>query len=243
MERLIQIAGVDGCRGGRWIAVIAGVEDFGKAEVKIFESATALISELAPRTLIAFDIPIGLPERAIAGGREPDWLARAFLGSRRTSVFPVPSRRAVYAYEHGYRKVCTTAQATSDPPKKPSQQAFNIFQRIQEIDVILRQDPALRSRVFEVHPEVSFQVMNNNKSLRISKKIKSGTEIRKKLLVEEGFSRSFLNQSPPEGAGRDDFYDACACAWSAKRILLGSAQVFPSQPPRDSEGLEQAIRV
>jgi threonine dehydratase len=240
----VQIAGVDGYKGGRWIAVTASVEGFGTAEVKPFESTAELISKLGPRTLIAIDVPIGLPDRTIGGGREPDWLARAFLGTRRPSVFPVPSRRAVHA--QGYAQVCAIARATSNPPKAPSIQLYHILPRILEIDRMLRQDPALCERVFEVHPEVSFQVMNSCEPLP-PKKTKSrinplGTECRKDLLAREGFSPSFLSQEPPHGAARDDFFDACACAWSAKRILLGKARVFPCHPPVDEEGLEQAIR-
>jgi threonine dehydratase len=167
----VQIAGVDGCKGGRWIAVTASAEGFGTAEVKIFGSAAALISELAPHSIIAIDIPIGLPERATNGGREPDWAARVFLGPRRMSVFPVPSRNAVYAHAQGYAQVCAIARETSDPPRTVSKQLFGILPRIQEIDLMLRQKPMLRKRVFEVHPEVSFQVMNNNEPLP-AKKIK-----------------------------------------------------------------------
>jgi predicted RNase H-like nuclease len=241
-----KIAGVDGCKAG-WIAVTAALESFDKPEFKVFESVAALITELAPRSLIAIDIPIGLPERAIRGGREPDWAAREFLGSQRASVFPVPSRRAVYACANGYTSVCIKAQDTSDPPKKPSRQLFGILPRIQQIDEILRQKPELRERVFEVHPEVSFTVMNGDEPLPERKKVKGrinphGMQLRKKLLAKEGFPRSFLDQTPPLGGRRDDFYDACACAWSAKRIFAGKARVFPWPPPIDSEGLEQAIR-
>jgi predicted RNase H-like nuclease len=242
-----QISGVDCCKAGRWIAVTAILEAFDKAEVKVFENVADLISELAPRSIIAIDVPIGLPERAIGGGREPDWVARAFLGPRKASVFPVPSRRVVYAYEYCYEEVCTVAQETSDPPKKPSQQVFGIFPRIQQIDVILRQDPVLRERIFEVHPEVSFQVMNNERPLLQPKKFKGrihepGMRSRRNLLTKGGFAASFLNKKPPRGAEWDDFYDACACAWSAKRILFGTARVFPSHPPLDEAGLRQAIR-
>jgi predicted RNase H-like nuclease len=241
-----QVSGVDGCKAG-WIAVTAIPESFDKVEVKVFKSVAALILELAPQSIIAIDIPIGLPERAIKGGREPDWAAREFLGLQRASVFPVPSRRAVYAYEHGYAAVCVIAQDTSDPPKKPSRQLFGILRRIQQVDEILRQEPVLRESVFEVHPEVSFRVMNNDELLAERKKVKSrinphGMQLRKELLTKEGFPLSFLNQMPPQGAGRDDFYDACACAWSAKRILRRKARVFPCHPPLDGEGLEQAIR-
>jgi threonine dehydratase len=243
-----QISGVDGCKDGRWIAVTAILKAFDKAEVKIFENVADLISELAPRSIIAIDVPIGLPERAIGGGREPDWVARAFLGPRKASVFPVPSREAVNAYAQGeYKQVCDVACKTSDPPRALSRQAFEILPRIQQIDAILREHPAFREPMFEVHPEVSFQVMNKNRPLTEPKKFngrihRPGMQLRKELLMKQGFPCSFLNQSPPRGAGFDDFYDACACAWSAKRILFGTARVFPSYPPLDEEGLQQAIR-
>jgi predicted RNase H-like nuclease len=241
-----KIAGVDGCKAG-WIAVTAAPESFDKAEIKVFASAAALICELASRSLIAIDMPIGLPERAIRGGREPDWAARQFLGRQRGSIFPVPSRGAVYACAHGYPSVCIIAQDTSDPPKKPSRQLFGILPRIRQVDEILRQRPELRERLFEVHPEVSFKVMNGDEPLPERKKVKGrinphGMQLRKKLLAKEGFPRSFLDRIAPPGAGRDDFYDACACAWSAKRILARKARVFPWPIPIDAEGLGQAIR-
>lgn len=200
-----EISGVDGCKGGNWIAVIATPGSFDKAEVKIFQSAAALLSELAPRSVIAIDVPIGLPERTINGAREPDWAARAFLGPRRMSVFPVPSRKAVYAHAQGYAQVCVTACETSDPPKAVSKQLFGILPRILEVDSILRGSPALRRRVFEVHPEVSFQVMNNDVPLLEPKKVKGrinlpGMELRKELLEKEGFSPQFLSRKPPPEA-------------------------------------------
>src|SRR5262245_43895595 len=128
-----QISGVDGCKAS-WIAVTATPKSFDKAEAKIFETLAELMAELAARSIIAIDIPIGLPGRGIQGGREPDWAAREFLGRQRASVFPVSSRRAVYACAHGYAAVSAIAQDTSDPPKKPSKQLFGILPRIRQID-------------------------------------------------------------------------------------------------------------
>jgi predicted RNase H-like nuclease len=246
MARLTQISGVDGCKNGRWIAVTTHPGSFDKAEVKIFESTVQLISKLATQSIIAIDIPIGLPERAIRGGRGPDWAVREFLRPHQARVFPVPSRRAVYALAQGYAQVCAIARETSDPPRSPSKQLFGILPRIQEIDVVLRQDPALRERIFEVHPECSFKLMNNNDQLP-PKKVKGrihppGIELRMHLLAKVGFSPSFLSQTPPRGSELDDFYDACACAWSARRILDREARLFPLHPPLDGEGIEQAIR-
>ena len=41
--------------------------------------------------------------------------------------------------------------------------------------------------------------------------------------------------------GADDLIDACACAWSARRIAEGRAVSFPADPPRDARGLRMAI--
>jgi len=200
-----------------------------------------LVGAFEPDAILTVDMPIGLPDRAIGGGRAADWAARDFLESRRASVFPVPSRQAVYAFEQGYAQACAIARATSDPPKAFSKQAFWIFPRIQQIDVLLRRDPALRRRVFEVHPEVSFALMNGGAALHERKKVKGrvhekGMEVRKELLAKQGYALSFLEAKPPKGAAQDDFYDACACAWSGRRILAGEARVLPEPPEADSEG-------
>ncbi len=238
------IIGVDGCKGG-WIAVYIAADDIGAVQTEIFEDFQNLIDAFAPEAIIAVDMPIGLPERAIGGGRAPDWAAREFLSLRRASVFPVPSRRTVYAFAQGYAQACELARATSDPPKAFSKQAFWIFPRIQQVDLALRSDFSLRRRVFEVHPEVSFALMNGGTPLE-AKKLKGrlnaqGIERRKALLAKQGFAADFLDAKPPRGAAWDDFYDACACAWSGRRILRREARVFPPKPGVDAEGLPVAI--
>ncbi len=240
-----QIAGVDGCKAG-WIVVILQPDSPARAEAKVFENFTNLAGALNPDSIIAVDMPIGLPERASKGGRAPDWAAKEFLGPRKGSVFLVPSRPAVYAYEQGYAQVCTVARETSDPPRAPSIQAYSIFPRIQQLDQLLRRDDALRRRVFEVHPEVSFTIMSGEPILE-PKKVKGrihepGMRCRKAFLEKQGFAVGALEASLPRGAALDDFYDACACAWSAARIFEQDERVFPSEPGIDAKGLQMAIR-
>ena len=54
----------------------------------------------------------------------------------------------------------------------------------------------------------------------------------------------FLEETPfrRTAAGPDDLLDACACAWTALRIVRGQAITFPSDPPLDARGLRQEIR-
>lgn len=96
------------------------------------------------------------------------------------------------------------ARETSDPRRAPSIQAYSIFPRIQQIDQMLRQDKALRRRVFEVHPEVSFTVMNGDKPIPEPRKVNRrvhalGMRCRKELLAEQDFASGFLEAKPRLG--------------------------------------------
>ncbi|WP_051335361.1 DUF429 domain-containing protein [Methylocapsa acidiphila] len=238
------IIGVDGCKGG-WIAVSFAAGDLGAAQAKVFKYFKCLLKTFAPGATIAVDMPIGLPERTGRGGRAADREAKVFLMSRGASVFSVPSRRAVFT--QAYPQACEVARETSEGQKAFSIQAFSIFPRIREIDGLLQQDHALRGQVFETHPEVSFALMNGGTPLA-PKKIKgrinkSGMEQRKALLARQGFALDFLKEKPPRSAAEDDFYDACACAWSGARILREGARAFPPEPEAevDATGLRVAI--
>src|SRR5438270_11650013 len=88
------VAGLDGCSRG-WIAVITTV-DHTQARVR-FATSLLDIVDTPEAPIIAVDMPIGLPDRSGAGGRTPERLVRTLLGARRSSVFSIPSRAAVYA--------------------------------------------------------------------------------------------------------------------------------------------------
>jgi len=193
--------------------------------------------------LIAVDMPIGLPEHIGPQGRGPERAVRPLLGARQSSVFSVPSRRAVYAPDYG--NACRLATATSDPPKKLSKQLFMIAPKIREIDAELRAAPALAARVYEVHPEVAFWRLNGCRPLAERKKVKGrphdpGLALRRALLMADGLAAA-VAQSPPAGAAADDLIDALACAAIARRIHAGAARPFPDPPLRDDYGLRIAI--
>src|SRR5918992_2029627 len=133
------VAGVDGCRAG-WLAVVRPVASPLGAQARLIPTfAEVLNLPEAPR-IIAIDIPIGLPEVATVGGRGADIAARARLGARRSAVFVVPARAAVM--ETDYRAACAVAVATSDPSRKVSKQAFNLFPKMRDVDALMT--PALQ---------------------------------------------------------------------------------------------------
>ena len=238
------IAGADGCPAG-WIVVLCEVGATRPPEIRVARTFADLLALPEAPRVIAIDMPIGLPERTTVGGRAPDIAARANLGKRQSSVFAVPSRRAVMADD--YATACRIAFETSDPPRKISKQTWHLFPRIREIDAMMT--PELQQRVYECHPEVAFWAMNGERPLDEPKKVKSrpyepGLALRRRLLADAGFPPAFLAATHvrPSVAGVDDLLDACACAWTAGRILSGTARTFPPHPPIDPCGLRQEIK-
>jgi threonine dehydratase len=253
----LSLVGVDACRKG-WIAVVARAGRFDEAQVMLAETFADVLHHVGVPALVAVDMPIGLPEIAERRGRAAEIALRAVLGPRRASVFGIPSRRAVHAYNEGrnYQHVCAIARATSgDDAWAPSKQAFNIFDRIIEIDDVLCRDSELRERVYEVHPELSFALMKGSPDglvpLDLPKKKNGklnplGLAERRRLLIEHGFVETFLDQPLPKISkgpkpALDDFFDACATFWSARRIFERRAIAFPSQVTHDAFGLRMTI--
>jgi predicted RNase H-like nuclease len=211
----------------------------GEIRLRIVPQFAAIATAPEMPAVIAVDMPIGLPARIGPGGRGPERAVRALLGKRQSSVFPVPSREAIYALT--YRDACRLALATSDPPRSVQKQLFLIGPKIREVDGAFRADATLAARVFEVHPELAFWRLNGDRPLALPKKVKPGLALRRRLLIAAGFPRAVVHAPSPKGAGFDDLLDALACAAIARRIHAGIARPFPEEPQRDEYGLPMAI--
>ncbi len=236
------VVGVDGCRAGWIAAFVRG--DSRETRVRVVPRFADVLTAPEDPAVVAVDIPIGLPQRLGPGGRGPEAAVRPLLGGRQSSVFSVPSRRAVWAPD--YRQACRIALQTSEPARKVSRQLFAIAPKICEVDALLRSDASLGKRVYETHPEVAFWRLNGERPLAEPKKIKgtpygAGLALRRDLLRAAGLSAAVLEAAPPCGAGADDLLDALACAVMAQRIDAGLARPFPDPPGRDEHGLAIAI--
>jgi predicted RNase H-like nuclease len=64
----VWLAGVDGCPGGWIAAFVRPVGDDGA--LAVFTRFADVLAAAQRPAIVAVDIPIGLPERASAGGRE-----------------------------------------------------------------------------------------------------------------------------------------------------------------------------
>lgn len=236
------LAGLDGCRVG-WIAAL--VRPCGdEVRLRIMPRFADVLTAPEAPAIVAVDIPIGLPEYIGPAGRGPEGAIRPLLGARQSSVFSVPSRRAIYGSDFG--AACAAALATSNPPRKVSKQLFGIAPKIREVDAVLRANRDSVKKVHEVHPELAFWRLNEDRALAEPKKVKGacyapGLALRRALLIKAGLPASVVAAAPPSGAGPDDLLDALACAAVARRIYRGDARPFPDPPGRDAFDLPVAI--
>jgi predicted RNase H-like nuclease len=191
------------------------------------------LDRLPPSTVLAIDIPIGLPN---AGDRPCCKKARQLLQARRSSVFPVPVRACLNARTHEEAK---DFHSQADG-RKISAQAWAIIPKIREVDNLFRSDHSLRARIYEMHPEVSF-CRWQGEPMKYPKKKKAGQQEREALIdgVWPG-ERIRLWDSVRREAARDDFNDAFAALWTARRITNGTAVELMSTE-RDAEGLPMRI--
>jgi len=248
----VRLAGADGCPGG-WVVVFAR-PDGEVAPARLVPSFAEIVRAPERPHIIAIDVPIGLPKLSPAKGRLAESAVRPMLGERRSSVFRIPSRPAVYASVAAepadararFFHACQVARETSEDGKAFAKQGFYILNKVVEVDTYLREHRDDVARVFETHPEVAFWRMNGERPLSAPKKVKNkvyppGLQLRRDLLRRAGLPDSAVDQRPPMGAGEDDLIDALACVVIARRIHAERAKPFPDPPPRDEFGLPMAI--
>ena len=232
------VAGVDACKRG-WIVAFRDLDAPHVVRVRVEPTIEAVLDAPERPSVVAVDMPIGLPERAGRGGRTADQLARDLLGQRRGTVFPTSVRSVVYA--ETYTAAIALSRSPATQPFAPSPPAYAIFPRIREIDRLLRSRPDLIGRVVEAHPEMAFWAMNGDAPVLEPKTTIAGLRTRRRLLQEAGIPSSVVNHMPPRGAAKDDLPDALASLVVAEHVAHERARSLPDPPETDEHGIPMAI--
>jgi predicted RNase H-like nuclease len=232
--------GADGCRGG-WLAVKIALDN--SWEVKLFKKFSQLWDYYPQASLLLVDIPIGLrqgsprPRSAERLERRCDQEARKLLGARKSCVFRVPCRSAVYAR--------TYDQALARNEKLTGTRLFNatwnIVPKIREVDEFLAAHREARPLVREMHPELCFWSLNGCRPLQYSKAKEAGYRERLELLqtyypqaqalLDHGLS-AYLRKE----VKRDDILDALCGALTARKGFANLSAI-PLKPEWDRQGL------
>ena len=228
------VAGVDSVpirKGDGWVMAVTETASGAPVEFSVWESFSDLWESARERGLmiVAVDIPVGLPG---AGGRTADRDGRSLLKPKRTScVFPAPAL-CILDIEDYDRAKRLSYDATG---KWTTRQAHTLLRKFREVRHAVN-DPSSFYKsgssidsaptwAVEVHPEVSFAKLAGE-PIPVSKHTQAGVETRVDLLqavfpnIAEAITAPLAGQPRP---GRDDRLDAAAAAWTARRLVNGTA--------------------
>lgn len=232
------VLGVDGCRAG-WAAIRLNLYD-NAASGFVAPFFSALIEDSGrDATMVVVDMPIGLAD---AGRRGCEALARAILKPNRASSVFTPPRRPMLAFDR-YEDANRWGKA-QEPKGGLSKQAWMIAPKIREVDAAIA--PAHQARLCEGHPEIAFARLNAGKPCAHPKRTEDGAAERRALLARAGLSNAeeiYRTLRAGHGAAavkRDDVYDACALALTARARLQGTATHL-TDGARDARGLLMEI--
>jgi predicted RNase H-like nuclease len=205
----VAVLGVDGWRG-RWVgALLEG------RSVRLLDLADVPAVLAVPDVeVVGIDMPIGLSDDGV---RACDVEARRRLGRAGSSVFPTPVR-AVLATDD-YAEARALSRAATDPPRAPSAQSFQLVRAIRSLDDALGDPPA--DHVVEVHPELAFRALDPE--LGDAKVTARGMARRLAALRTVMDVDAALLAAPPRVPAVDAL-DACAAAWSARRVADGTGE-------------------
>ena len=199
-------AGVDGCPAG-WVAVYLTGDTW---EVQVQERFIDLNFDCS---LMLVDIPIGLQ---ICDPRPCDLEAKKVLGKRKSSVFATPCQKAAYAENYTAANLVNRAYTG----KGLSKQAWNICNKIREVNDFLIEHKELRPTVREVHPEVCLWALNQRQPMEHYKKTTEGFAERldflTRLYPQSSQVVEAIQKFTRSQVALDDVVDALCAAITAK---------------------------
>ena len=203
------VLGVDGWRGA-WVGALLD----GRSVRLLALPDVAAVLAVPDVEVIGIDMPIGLSED---GARACDLEARRRLSGARaaSTVFPAPVRPVLAADSYAQAR----GMAVAASGRSISAQSWNLVPSIRQVDRALGDPPT--DRVVEVHPELAFRTLDPR--VRDRKALPRGQAQRIRALLPVMDVLDALADTPV-GVPVIDALDACAAAWSARRIADGVAE-------------------
>ena len=227
--------GVDGCKGG-WIAAVL---DHGELRLERYDSVDSVVEKYPSFDAFLIDMAVGL--RNNQDQVRPDDDVRKELGIKGSSVFPIPSRDAVYAEGEEAQKEANLRTLG----KSLAKQSLAIIPKIREVDEFLNSHPEYKNHILESHPEVDFARLNGS-VLMSRKKEEPGPSERTSVLSE------FLDKKDLSGlydkakelkCNQDDLIDAICLAVTGALYAHGQCETIPDKPEMDENGLLMQLTV
>ena len=227
------LAGVVPCHGG-WLAAAAKLQGItlSPEPPQVFASILDVVDYKPAYQVIALFAPIGLLDKFSKGGRTCDREARRVLQWPRSgAILSAPARSVL---------VCRTlGEARDASGGRLSPVTWRQWRRFAEVDAHVA--PYWQRNVFEVHPELAFFQLNDDKPVRYSKHTRVGQDERRGLLTPRFPGVERILDARVGRVSRAQLLDAAACLWTARRITSRAVQRLPEDPEWDSLGLRMEI--
>jgi predicted RNase H-like nuclease len=222
--------------GHSWLIASAKLQGITIApeQPKLVKSLMDVIDERPGFSVVGLFAPIGLREAQVVGGRNCDQEARALVGKRRgAAIRSAPSRDVLL------NGASSNGNGTRPRPER-SERPERYYEAVAR-EVADEIAPYHQRTFFEVHPEVSFYQLNEDRPLNYRKRSIHGQNERRALL-ETKISRveRILDARIP-GVRKSHLLDAAACMWTARRALGRAITRMPRDPEWDNEGLRMEI--
>jgi predicted RNase H-like nuclease len=150
---------------------------------------------------------------------------------RSGAIASAPARRAL-----GFASYADAAAANGGHLSAIS---WRVIKRVEEVEADMA--PYLQRTVFEVHPELSFYQLNDDRPVRFSKHLQSGKQERRGLLEKRFPGVERILDVRTQGITLAQLLDATACLWTARRIISRSVDRLPQDPEWDAKGLRMEI--
>ena len=219
------LAGVEPCPGG-WFVVagkLQGVSLFPDPG-QVFPSITEVLDTRPSYEIVALHAPIGLPGERIPGGRACDRAARKLLGVRRGAAVTAPPSRSM-AYDTAGTGLSAVVRAQLTRIREVQRDVASYHQRT----------------VFEVHPELGFYQLNEDRPLRYGKRTHLGIDERLALLQARMPGLERVLDNIPDGIRLPVVLDACVDLWTARRIAARAVARLPEVPEWNEDGLRMEM--
>lgn len=227
------LAGVVPCPTG-WLAATAKLQGITiSAEApQVFRTFLDVLDYKPAFAVIALFSPVGLLDEPAAGGRPCDRAARKLLGRPRSSAIVSPPVR-------GALGATSREEATEKNGGRLGAISWRLLKRVAEVDKDIA--PYWQRTVYEVHPELSFFQINEDRPVQFPKHTEAGREERREILLRrfKGVDRIVDARLPRVTPAH--LIDAAACVWTARRIVSRAVSRLPEDPEWDSQGLRMEL--
>jgi len=224
------IAGVEPCPGG-WLLVgarLQGITAF-PTEPEVFPTFAEILDYRPSFDVIAIHCHLSFPEEDTPGGRTCDKLARQLLGWPRSGAIGSPPSR------HYLR--------TGDLDARTSKGLNPINARLMRrfAEVADEMQPYRQRQVFEVHPELSFFQLNDDKPMQHSKYTEEGVAERRALVEARIPDADVVLDAQVPGVAARHLLDATADMVTARRIAARAVDRLPADPEWDEQGVRMEL--